>query len=57
MCLCALVTRVVQAFDPAKAKRFDLSEYLAAMMTVPAFQSALRGGLFMRMAAELPKYQ
>jgi len=48
---------VVQAFDPAKAKHFELSEYLAAMKNVPALQSALRGGLLMRMAAELPKYQ
>ena len=48
---------MVQAFDPAKATHFELSEYLAAMNKVPSLQSALRGGLLMRMAAELPKYQ
>ena len=48
---------MVQAFDPAKAKHTELTEYLAAMNTVPALQSALRGGLLVRMAAELPKYQ
>jgi len=56
-CLCTFVNRVVQAFDPAKAKHIDLCEYLAAMKNVPALRSAIREDLLQRMAGELSKYQ
>ena len=56
-CLCACVNRVVQAFDPAKAKHIDLGMYLAAMKNVPALRSAIREDLLQRMAGELSKYQ